>query len=197
MFTGIVEEVGRVARVIQNELSYGLEIEAELVLNETIVGDSIAIDGVCLTVTRLDEGRFEVGLAPETLSRTALGHLSGGDRVNLERSLTPSSRMGGHFVQGHIDGTGTILSRELDGDSVRLEIAYDPDQMRYVVNKGFIAVDGISLTVIEALPDRFTLMIIAFTQDHATLADKDVGDRVNVEVDILAKYVEKVRGARF
>ncbi len=191
MFTGIIEEVGKVAQVTRNSQSYSLAFEADCVLDGTVVGDSIAVDGVCLTVTQLTDGRFEVGLAPETLSRTTLGELVEGDRVNLERPLTPSSRMGGHFVQGHIDGTGIILERQRDGDSVRLEIEFDPAQMRYVANKGFIAVDGISLTVIDAKEDRFSLMLVAYTQEHVTLAGKKVGDLVNIEVDILAKYVDR------
>jgi riboflavin synthase len=186
--------MGRITRVLESEDSYGLEIEAEKTLDGTSIGDSIAVDGVCLTVTRFEGLLFEVGLAPETLSRTTLGSFEVGDMVNLERSLTPASRMGGHFVQGHIDGTGTISSREPDADSVRLEIAFDPALMRYVVNKGFIAIDGISLTVIDALEDRFTLMLIAHTLQHVTLGNKEVGDKVNIEVDILAKYVEKVVG---
>lgn len=197
MFTGIIEEMGTVAQVIRKGQSYGLAFEADHVLDGTVAGDSIAVDGVCLTVADLADGRFEVGLAPETLSRTTLGRFEQGDRVNLERSLTPSSRMGGHFVQGHIDGTGKILKKQLDGDSVRLEIGFDPAQMRYIVNKGFIAVDGISLTVIDATQDRFSLMLVAFTRNHVTLAGKAIGDLVNIEVDILAKYVEKVRGAQF
>jgi len=197
MFTGIIEETGSIAEVIRNGQSYGLAIEADCVLDGTAVGDSIAVDGVCLTVTRFKESRFEVGLAPETLSRTTLGKFVEGDRVNLERSLTPSSRMGGHFVQGHIDGTGTIVKKRPDGDSVWMEIEFDPEQMRYIVNKGFIAVDGISLTVIDAIENRFSLMLVVYTQDHATLARKEVGDSVNIEVDILAKYVEKVGGPRF
>jgi riboflavin synthase len=194
MFTGIIEEMGRISRVLETENSYGLEIEAGQSLEDASIGDSIAVDGVCLTMTELRGDRFTVGLAPETLSRTTLGSFEAGSRVNLERSLTPRSRMGGHFVQGHIDGTGTITSRIPDADSVRLEIAFDPDLMKYVVNKGFVAIDGISLTVIDAFEDRFTLMLIAHTLEHVTLGAKSVGDKVNIEVDILAKYVEKVAG---
>ncbi|MFV1980879.1 MAG: riboflavin synthase [Rhodothermia bacterium] len=196
MFTGIIEETGIIAEVIRDEGSHALVIDADLVLDGTAVGESIAVEGVCLTVTSILESRFEVGLAPETLSRTTLGTLIEGDRVNLERSLTPSSRMGGHFVQGHIDGTATIVKKRSDGDSIWMELEFEPDQMRYIVNKGFIAVDGISLTVIDANEDRFSLMLIAYTQDQVTLAGKEVGDSVNIEVDILSKYVEKVRGSR-
>ncbi len=169
-----------------------LTIQAETVLDGTRLGDSIAVNGTCLTVTELDGSAFRVGCAPETLHRTNLGSLVSGDHVNLERSLTPTTRMGGHFVQGHIDGTGTILETRPDEESLWLTIGFDPEQMRYVVPKGFIAVDGISLTVVEALEDRFTIMLVAYTQEHVTLAAKGPGDQVNIEVDILGKYVERI-----
>ena len=184
--------MGRVRRVDRGEESFTLAIEADKVLDGTKLGDSISVDGVCLTVTALSDSHFEVGLAPETLSRTTLGELETGGGVNLERSLTPTTRMGGHFVQGHIDGTAKIVSKERDDDSVRMEFEFDPSLLRYVVNKGFIAVDGISLTVIDARESSFTLMLVDYTLSHVTLGKKEVGDRVNVEVDILAKYVEKV-----
>jgi riboflavin synthase len=190
MFTGIVEEIGSVEEVTRGEGSFELTIAASAVLEGTPIGDSISVEGVCLTVTALSDTSFSVGLAPETLSRTTLGSLVEGDHVNLERSLTPTSRMGGHFVQGHIDGTGEILSKKKDDDSVRLVIGFRPDLMHYVVNKGFIAVDGISLTVIDAFDDRFSLMLVDHTLKHVTLGRKKVGNRVNIEVDILAKYVE-------
>lgn len=192
MFTGIVEEIGTVTAVSSGPRGHELDIRAETVLDGTQPGDSIAVNGTCLTVTELRDAVFRVGCAPETLHRTNLGSLVPGDRVNLERSLTPSSRMGGHFVQGHIDGTGTILEISPDEESLWLTIAFDPDQMRYVVPKGFIAVDGISLTVVDAFDDRFTIMLVAYTQEHVTLAAKRPGDRVNVEVDILGKYVERI-----
>jgi riboflavin synthase len=192
MFTGIIEEIGRIIQIEEGAESFTLTIGASIVLDGTKSGESIAVNGTCLTVTELLGGAFTVGLAPETLSRTNLGSLVVGDGVNLERSLTPTSRMGGHFVQGHIDCTGTILSTRPDDDSLWLEIGCDPSQMRYVVPKGFIAIDGISLTVVEALDDRFTFMLVAYTQDHVTLGRKRPGDAVNVEVDILAKYAESV-----
>ncbi len=205
MFTGIIEEIGSVILVARGDDSFDITIGADTVVGgsrsgdgmavaNTRPGDSIAVDGTCLTVTALTNSTFKVGLAPETLSRTTLGSLRQGDSVNLERSLTPTSRMGGHFVQGHIDGTGTILEVRPDDDSLWFEIQLDPRHMKYVVPKGFIAVDGISLTVVDALDDRFTVMLVAYTQQHATLGRKQAGDRVNIEVDILAKYVEKVHG---
>jgi riboflavin synthase len=192
VFTGIVEEIGTVTAVTPDGEGHEITIEGKAVLEGTSLGDSIAVNGTCLTVTDLKDSTFKIACAPETLHRTNLGLLRAGDRVNLERSLTPSSRMGGHFVQGHIDGTGTIVDVRPDKESLWYTIAFDPDQMRYVVPKGFIAVDGISLTVVDALDDRFTIMLIAFTQEHATLSSKQAGDLVNIEVDILGKYVERI-----
>ena len=192
MFTGIVEEVGHVTSAMWHGESYRMAIRATKVLDGTKLGDSIAVEGVCLTVSSLSDDRFEVGLAPETLSRSTLGSLSIGDGVNLERSLTPDSRMGGHVVQGHIDGTGVIKQVTTEGDSVVLKIALERQLMRYVVSKGFVAVDGVSLTVIEADDEWFTLMLVAYTQDHVTLSRKQPGNAVNIEVDILAKYVERL-----
>lgn len=192
MFTGIIEEIGTVTNVAPGAKGHELTIEAEITLDGTHPGDSIAVNGTCLTVTEFDDTSFKVGCAPETLHRTNLGSLAPGDRVNLERSLTPSTRMGGHFVQGHIDGTGTILETRPDKESLWLTISFDTDLMRYVVPKGFIAVDGISLTVVDALDDRFTIMLVAYTQEYVTLAGKRAGDKVNIEVDILGKYVERI-----
>lgn len=194
MFTGIIEETGNIAAVSDTGGSFGLTVNCAATLEGTRLGDSISINGTCLTVDALTEDAFSVGLAPETLSRTNLGALTVGDRVNLERALTPTTRMGGHFVQGHIDGTGTIISTRVDADSLWVEIAFDPDQMRYVVPKGFITVDGISLTVVDAFDDRFTIMLVAYTQQHVTLSGKRQGDAVNIEVDILGKYVERIVG---
>lgn len=196
MFTGIVEEIGTVTRVAQGSKGHEIRIRAERALDGTELGDSIAVNGTCLTVAGLDDSTFMVGCAPETLHRTNLADLVPGDHVNLERSLTPASNMGGHFVQGHIDGTGTILETRPDEESLWLTIGFDPEQMHLVVPKGFIAVDGISLTVVDALDDRFTIMLVAYTQQHTTLASKRSGDAVNIEVDILGKYIDRILAAR-
>ncbi|NNF04806.1 MAG: riboflavin synthase, partial [Rhodothermales bacterium] len=164
---------------------------------ETRPGDSIAVNGTCLTVTALDSGSFDVDMAPETLSRTNLGDLDARHEVNLERSLTPGSRLGGHFVQGHVDATGTIRSVLSDGDSLRLEIGLQPDLMRYLAPKGYVAVDGVSLTVVDVLDDGFTVMLVPYTMQHVTLPGKSVGGSVNIEVDILAKYVERALVGRY
>ena len=192
MFTGIVEEIGNVL-VLRGEL---LRIGARVVLEGTRLGDSIAADGTCLTVTALREDAFEVGLSPETLRRTSLGELRVGDGVNLERAVAAGGRMGGHYVQGHVDGTGRILERRADGSSLRLAFSVPEGLERYVVEKGFIAVDGISLTITEVGPARFGVMLVEYTQNAVTLARKPVGAAVNLEVDVLAKYVERLMEAR-
>lgn len=192
MFTGIVEEMGTLVAARQRAAGYEMTVRARIVLEGTRIGDSIAVDGACLTVTRLDKESFAVGLAPETLSRTGLGRLEPGARVNLERALTPQSRLGGHFVQGHIDGIGTIVDRRFDRESIRLTISLDRDLMRWVVPKGFVALDGTSLTVVDVLADRFSVMLVSHTQDHVTLSSKAVGDGVNVETDLIGKYVDRL-----
>lgn len=197
MFTGIVEEVGSVARIRRTGDGYEMAIRAARTLEGTQAGDSIAVNGVCLTVTRLEEGSFTVGLAPETRGRTNLAGLRVGDPVNLERSLTPTSRMGGHFVQGHVDGMGTIAAFRRDQDALWITVEAPPEVMAYIVPKGFVALDGVSLTVVDVYEDHFTVTLVAYTQEHITLPDKEVGYRVNIEVDILGKYVEKQLNARF
>lgn len=194
MFTGIIEEIGIVERLSQAEGGWSLTVQAVIVLEGTALGHSIAVNGACLTVTALTDGSFTVGLSPETLRRTNLGEVQPGDGVNLERSLAVNGRIGGHFVQGHVDGTGVIRSFRPEGDSLWMTVAAEPALLRYIVPKGYIAVDGTSLTVVDVLPDAFTFMLVAYTQQHITLPRKPVGSRVNLEVDVLAKYVEKFFG---
>lgn len=195
MFTGIVEEIGTVRRLEQIDDGWHLTVQAQTVLGGVKLGDSIAINGTCLTATELGDDHFTVGLAPETLRRTNLGDLATGDGVNLERSLAADGRVDGHFVQGHVDGTGTIASLRIDGDSLWVEVECTPDMLRYIVPKGYIAVDGTSLTVVDVNDTSFTFMLIAYTQAHIVIPRKKVGDRVNLEVDILGKYIEKFVGA--
>ena len=192
MFTGIVEEVGTV-EALDGEC---LRIAARVVLEGTRLGDSISIDGTCLTVTALAPGWFEVGLSPETLRRTSLGERQAGDGVNLERAVAAGARMGGHYVQGHVDATGQIVEKRADGSSLRLTFSVPAALERYVVEKGFIAIDGISLTVTETGPGRFGVMLVEYTQGAVTLPRKPVGAAVNLEVDVLAKYVERLMEAR-
>ena len=191
MFTGIVEEIGVVARVQRTGKGYDLTIRAKKVLEGTQLGDSIAVNGTCLTVTHLASDRFNVGLAPETRSRTNLVHLRDGQRANLERSLTPTSRMGGHFVQGHIDGVGTVTAFRPGEDTLWVTTTAPDELMRHIVPKGFIALDGVSLTVVDVIDNSFTVTLVAYTQQHITLPEQHVGYKVNIEVDVLGKYVEK------
>ena len=191
MFTGIVEEMGVVTALFEKDGGWSLTIAATKVLDGTKLGDSIAINGTCLTVTAMDSDWFTVGLAPETLRRTNLGDLTTGSPVNLERSLAANGRVDGHFVQGHVDGTGTIQELAHEDDSLWVTVAASPELLRYIVPKGYIAVDGTSLTVVDVRDDAFTFMLIAYTQAHIIIPQKQVGDKVNLEVDILGKYIEK------
>lgn len=195
MFTGIVEEIGAVESLSNDAGGCSLTVRAQTVLGGARLGDSLAINGTCLTVTALNSNSFTVGLSPETLRRTNLGDLRPGDGVNLERSLAADGRIGGHFVQGHVDGTGVVRAFRPEGDSLWVTVEAAPDLLRYIVPKGYIAVDGVSLTVVSVFPDAFTFMLVAYTQQHITLPSKPPGSRVNLEVDILGKYVEKFIGA--
>jgi len=192
MFTGLVEEIGAVLAIGPRGDHFDLRVKANAVLEGAALGDSIAINGVCLTVTDLADASFTVGLAPETLNRTNLGDLTAGDPVNLERSVTPTTRMGGHFVQGHVDGTGAVTAFRADRDALWVTISTDPAMMRYIVSKGYVAIDGTSLTVVDTGPDWFNITLIDYTQGKIVLPRKAIGDRVNLEVDILAKYVERL-----
>ena len=192
MFTGIVEEVGRVEAVGDGRL----RISAAFVMRDLNVSDSICINGVCLTVTEKSSDGFSVDVVPETLRRSNLGDLRPGDGANLERSLTPQSRMGGHMVQGHVDGTAAVTAIEPDGDALMLRFAAPPEIMRYVVEKGFIAVDGTSLTIVDCDDDSFSITLIPYTRDNTVFGSRSPGERVNIEVDILAKYVERLVATR-
>lgn len=194
MFTGLVEELGSVAAVTRDKGGYQLTVRAREVLGGTRLGDSIAVNGVCLTVTALDARSFTVGLAPETLAKTSLGDLKPGDAVALERAALPATRLGGHYVQGHVDATGAIRSFRPDADALWLTVAAPPALMRYIVPKGYIAIDGASLTVVHTGPDWLDVTLIAYSQGKLALPAKPVGARVNLEVDILAKYVERLLG---
>ncbi len=192
MFTGIVEEVGRVSGLHD----YRFVINAENVLADVKIGDSISVNGACLTVVEFDDRSFAVDLAPETLRRTSLGEAGPGSAVNLERALAASDRMGGHIVQGHVDGTGSVTGLTPEADCYIMEIEAPESLTPYIVEKGFIAVDGISLTVVQRAERRFTISVIPFTMQNTNLHEKSVGDRVNLEADILAKYVESLLQSR-
>ena len=188
MFTGIVEEVGVVASISENAMT----VRASKVTDGLKLGDSIAVNGACLTAISFTKTEFSVDLSPETIRRTGLGDLSQGRPVNLERALLVTDRMGGHIVQGHVDGTGRVMSTKPEGDSIIFRIRVPKRLNRYIVEKGFIAVDGISLTVVKRGASSFTLAVIPYTINNTNLAALSVGDRVNLEADILAKYVESL-----
>ena len=192
MFTGIVEETGRVESADRTDAGFLLWISAQETLEATQPGDSICVNGTCLTVTDIGAGSFAFGVAPESLSRTNLGSLRTGDAVNLERSVTPTTRLGGHFVQGHIDGTGVVVSVEPDAESLRLLIEVPASMMQWIVPKGYVAIDGISLTVVDVAAAAFSVMLVPYTMEHVAPALLNQGHRANIEVDILGKYVANV-----
>jgi len=192
MFTGIVEEIGTINSLVNSVLT----IQAEQVLADIKLGDSISVNGTCLTVVNFTESKFSVDLAPETLRRTAFGNLNPGDTVNLERALGANDRFGGHMVQGHVDATGRVISIRDEGDSSIFRISNPKRLKRYLVEKGFIAVDGISLTIVKVFTSSFTLSVIPYTRMNTNLRDQLIGGKVNLEVDILAKYVENLMAQR-
>lgn len=193
MFTGIVEELGRVRQVIPTEGGARLEIEATTVLADAVLGASIAVSGCCLTAVELGDGWWAADAVSETLARTSLGSLRSGDPVNLERPVRLADRLGGHLVQGHVDGVGTIARRDPIADgSTRVAIELPQGLARYVVEKGSITVDGISLTVAALRDDGFEVAVIPHTLAVTTLGTKQPGAVVNLEVDVLAKYVERL-----
>ena len=194
MFTGIIEEVGHVKALHRGAKSFTLEVEANLVVQDSKVGDSIATNGVCLTVTSLGDHDFSADLMPETVERTALGRLKPGSPVNLERALSLQSRLGGHIVSGHIDGTGRIAALRQDDTALWLTVECDRQLLRYIIEKGSITVEGVSLTVARVDERSFSVSLIPHTQLVTTLHSLRIGDLVNLENDIIAKYVEKLLG---
>ena len=192
MFTGIIEETGTVKTIRKTPTSSFVTIETKSILSDTSVGDSIAVNGVCLTVTGLDKNIFEADVMNETLRRSSLGELRAGSRVNLERAMAANGRFGGHIVSGHIDGTGIIKQIENDGIAVWYKISADERILRYIVEKGSVALDGISLTVAKTDSSSFSVSVIPHTAANTTLSSKKVGDIINIENDIIGKYVEKL-----
>lgn len=188
MFTGIVEEVG----VMDRLQGYRMSFRAKRVLEDMALGDSIAVNGACLTVVEFGEGKFSVDLSPETLRRTSIGRLAIGKAVNLERPLAVSDRLGGHIVQGHVDATGLLTSKKPEEDFFIMRVRGPKRMMPYIVEKGFITVDGISLTVVKKDTSSFTLSVIPHTLENTNLKEKAVGERVNLEFDIVAKYIESL-----
>lgn len=192
MFTGIVEEIGEIVSVERGSHSAVLRIRCQRVLQGTRTGDSIAVNGVCLTVTSIGDSEYTADVMAETLARSSLGTLRPGSRVNLERAMPADGRFGGHIVAGHIDGTGTIREIRQDETAVWYTISAGPELLRYIVEKGSITVDGISLTVAEVGAEDFQVSTIPHTRSSTVLVDRKRGDIVNLETDIIGKYVEKL-----
>ncbi len=192
MFTGIIEEVGVIESVKKGVNSAVITIRADKVLSDLALGDSVCMNGVCLTATEITGHSYSVDVMHETLKRTNLGELKGGSRVNLERAMIANGRFGGHIVAGHIDGTGKIVSMEKDDNAVKITIAADRSILKYIIDKGSIAIDGISLTVAMVNESAFMVSVIPHTAANTTLLEKKPGDTVNLENDMIGKYVEKL-----
>jgi len=192
MFTGIVEELGTVAALESHGAGARITISAQHVTTDTSNGDSIAVNGVCLTALDVTTTMFAADVSPETLDRTTLGTLRPGSRVNLERSVTPATRLGGHLVQGHVDGRGTYLSAVPTGDFYTVSIGFPSELGRYLVEKGSVAVEGISLTIAALTNDHLDIAVIPKTWELTNLPSLQPGDSVNLEVDVIAKYVERL-----
>ena len=194
MFTGLIAELGTVERLAEGSTSCQLTVRAQKILPGVKIGDSIAVNGVCLTVVHLQGNRFTADVMPESVRRTTLRQLQPGDRVNLEKALRPTDGLDGHIVQGHVEGVGTIREISPEGNALAYHIETPKELLRYIVEKGSVAIDGISLTVTETDDTGFSVSLIPHTAKMTTLGYKSVGDSVNLETDILARYVEKMLG---
>jgi riboflavin synthase len=188
MFTGLVEELGIISSISQTDIW----IESSIVMDDLGVKDSISVNGACLTVVSIEKNLFKVNVVPETLRRTDLGDLSVGDKVNLERSAQLGGRLGGHIVQGHVDGTAQITAYVQEGSAWLIEFEISKNLSKYIVEKGFVCVDGASLTVVNCDENTFTIALIPYTRDNTVLGTKGVGSSVNIETDIIGKYIEKL-----
>ena len=191
MFSGIVEEIGTILELGSQHIVVG----ARRILSDTRISDSIAVSGVCLTVTAVGPDSFTASLMPETLRKSSLGSRSGGDHVNLERAVTPETRLGGHIVLGHVDGVGRIASVVPEGPAVLLNVQTPAELLRYIAMKGSITIDGVSLTVASLGPDSFGVSLVSYTSEQTTLGRARSGDVVNLEVDVLARYLERLQQA--
>lgn len=194
MFTGIIEEKGVLKEMAPSSQSIRLTIQCEEVTKDAKIGDSIAVNGICLTVTTFTPSSFTADVMPETMRKTNLGSLKVGDKVNLERALRLGDRLGGHIVTGHIDGTGKIISREEEDNAIWLEIAANSNILKYIIQKGSVALDGTSLTIAGAGEKSFKVSLIPLTAQMTTLKSKKYGDIINIECDLIGKYVEKLMG---
>ncbi|HLQ83997.1 MAG TPA: riboflavin synthase [Pseudogracilibacillus sp.] len=192
MFTGIVEEKGMIKTIKQNsKQGYKFEITANKILEDIQLGDSISVDGVCLTVTKFTKDSFEVDVMPETVKATTMKYLKETNQVNLERAMLATTRLGGHFVSGHVDGVGEIISKTPLENAIYYQIQLPENLSKYLIHKGSITIDGISLTVFEIKENLLTISLIPHTTSQTTLGSKGIGDLVNIECDLLAKHVEK------
>lgn len=197
MFTGIIEEIGTIENSSIRTTDSVIDISARAVLEGTRVGDSIAVNGVCLTVKRLGKGAsFFAEILTETLNKTTLGRLKAGTKVNLERALTPSGRLGGHIVTGHIDGVGSITKKQQERADIVIGVRCGSDLLKYIVQKGSVALNGVSLTVTDVTDNGFSVHLTEHTLEHTTFHRAKVGDEVNIETDIIGKYVEKMLGQK-
>lgn len=196
MFTGIIEEKGRVGSINFEGDNARIVIEASTVVEDTKAGDSISVNGVCLTALDITPESFAADVSRETLDRSTLGSLAAGSPVNLERAVTPATRLGGHIVQGHVDGRGTFISAEQDGDFWTVRIGFPPEFVKYLVYKGSVAVEGISLTIASLADDYFEIAVIPKTWELTNLSSLSPGDAVNLEADVIAKYVERMLSSR-
>ena len=192
MFTGIIEELGRIESVDMREAGSRITIVSELVTSDIRNGDSISVNGICLTAVGVSPLAFAADVSPETLERTTLGDLKAGSPVNLERAVTPATRLGGHIVQGHVDCRGTFLSAEPQGDFWTVRIGFPPEMAKYLVHKGSVTVEGISLTVAALAEDHFDIAVIPKTWEMTNLSTLQPGNAVNLETDVIAKYVERM-----
>ncbi|MDR0922825.1 MAG: riboflavin synthase [Hungatella sp.] len=194
MFTGIIEEIGKTQTIRKGPESSFLSVQAKKIMEDVRLGDSIAVNGVCLTVTAFSQGGFTADVMNETYNRSSLGSLSTGSPVNLERAMPANGRFGGHIVSGHIDGTGTVSAIQKDDNAVWYTIKTTPDILRYIIEKGSVAIDGISLTVAKVKRDSFSVSVIPHTASMTILPGRRIGDTVNLENDCIGKYVERLMG---
>lgn len=197
MFTGIIEGLGRIAMIRSSGKGKRLAVDADFILDGTDIGDSIAVSGACLTVVEIGKSRFEVDISPETLEKTTFGNAGTGDRVNIERALRLSDRLDGHLVSGHIDGLGTIARKKMEGNAVLISVGVPESLSRYIIKKGSVAVDGVSLTVNNCDEGWFEVSIIPHTGKLTTMGFKEKGAHVNIETDLIGKYIERFAGSRF
>lgn len=192
MFTGLIEEIGLLRDIKRSGDSMVLKISAKNILSDVNIGDSISLNGICLTVTQFDKSSFSVDVMPETLYKTSLSELKTGSKVNLERAMRASDRFGGHFVAGHVDGLATLVDKKTLDNAIYLKFKVDSSLLKYMISKGSIAIDGISLTIVKVENEYLTVSIIPHTLQNTNLIDKDIGMSVNIEVDMLGKYVENL-----